>query len=907
MGLLSPASLTYGNIKINAPFEIVKLLHFRMEQRINSHGKVYLTAIIPDEAQDKYNGLVYDNDLIEVYEITEHQALFKGIVTSIKIQCKNSVYYMKVEASSLTCLMDQKLKSRSFSNKNLTYYNLFREVIDAYSSGDFINLIDADKTLGEFTLQYQESDWEFLVRMASRFQSGLIAEVHSGYPRLWLGTSKDQVMGELNSINYSIQKSSAAPKHTYIEVEDTQRFSLGDIVVFQDNHWSIEQITARIKEGILKFDYILVAETGIPRPTIYNNHLSGVSIEGKIIDVQGESVRLHLKIDQIRPSENNCWFPYPTLYTGHEIGWHCMPELSDTVHLYFPSFEEQEAYVIQSLRKGDHKGDEISKPDRKLFHTKSGKIARFNDHEAAISTQEDKLIIRLNPSTGIHVYSHHDMTIHAEEDLVLHGNKVQLSAASELNLASKTSYIRANGSLHIKSSNLMSDQVPDAELKAYDSLVKELNGKNYPQWAQNLLLEYKTQYYKAKAAGDTQGCKEAAAKSKQLRGQLAEIDAMPSWARAQMHEYTAAWWEAHAANNKAQQDKIHGLANKLRNNLKINELIREYSSTSYQDANRLEELSQQYADAVHKLTVADLSSMVEEAAAIRSKYGVNNQLARENLNKLAKKYPDSFSYKLLASGDWDAALNKALYDFSSKYGLTNKGYSRDVLEVYLHQVANGVLPWPKNSEKPTAVPPKQDTSPSKSNSPVQEQPAPAPSSSSATEKRNAIVELAKKFEGRIPYCMDTRVTTMKLDVNNPPKYMDCSDFTSSVYLTVLDINIGQTTKVQIYRGEGIEYNSLRSGGDYSTLKPGDLILFNWGADNKNDDGLPDHVGIYIGNGEVIHESGNNQNPDNINKKDMKHNVRVNPLSATWVNGKPMYHFVSAVRRIIQDDGSIKNK
>ncbi|ODB61978.1 contractile injection system protein, VgrG/Pvc8 family [Paenibacillus polymyxa] len=711
---LAGTMLTYGNIRVNAPYEIIRLLDFELTQKINEHGKVYITALIPDEDHAKYDGLAYDEDVLEVYETDKERgtvSIFKGIVTNIRIAFKNGVYHMYIEAASFTYLMDQQRKNRSFQNSNLTYYQLFRELIDAYPHGDFIDLTDSDQKLGGFTIQYGESDWEFLKRMASHQQTGLIAEITSVFPRLWLGTSKEQVKGELRSINFSLQKKKSGPEYTYAEVEDTKRFELGDVVVFQRKHWVINQIHAEMKQGIMTYGYVLVPEAGIPREVIHNPLIKGTSIEGKVIELDGEneSVKLHLSVDSMQSKVEGCWFSYPTMYTSDGIGWHCMPELGDHVHLYFPSNKEKEARVVQSLRKRDFKGDEISKPSRKLFHTKTQKVARFDDKEVALSTQKEKILVRLNPASGIHVYSHHDLTFHADTDLVLHGKKVQMTATREISLTCKTSYIRTDGTLHIKASKFMKNQVPDAELKAYKSLIQELKGKGYPQWVQDLLLQYKTDYYKAVAAGDKKGAKEAAAKAKQLRQQVAEIDRMPAWARAQMHEYTSQWWEAHGANDKAKQKQMHLLANQLRDNVLINELIRGHSAKSYLDANRLEELSGQYADAAHKLTIADQKSIAKEAATLRSKYGVNSQLARENLNKLAKKYPDSFSYKLPATGDWDKELNAALHDFAKKYDLENKGYGRDVLAVYLHQVANGILPWPKVSKAATPTIPATTT------------------------------------------------------------------------------------------------------------------------------------------------------------------------------------------------------
>lgn len=65
-----------------------------------------------------------------------------------------------------------------------------------------------------------------------------------------------------------------------------------------------------------------------------------------------------------------------------------------------------------------------------------------------------------------------------------------------------------------------------------------------------------------------------------------------------------------------------------------------------------------------------------------------------------------------------------------------------------------------------------------------------------------------------------------------PDNFDCSGFTSYVYKTVTGIWIGGDTYSQIYAGREVSY---------SELQPGDLIFPHSG-----------HVGIYIGNGQMIH-------------------------------------------------------
>ena len=65
-----------------------------------------------------------------------------------------------------------------------------------------------------------------------------------------------------------------------------------------------------------------------------------------------------------------------------------------------------------------------------------------------------------------------------------------------------------------------------------------------------------------------------------------------------------------------------------------------------------------------------------------------------------------------------------------------------------------------------------------------------------------------------------------------PNSFDCSGFTSYVYKNAAGINIGRTTKNQIYAGREVSR---------SELQPGDLVFPH-----------ADHVGIYVGDGKMIH-------------------------------------------------------
>lgn len=159
---------------------------------------------------------------------------------------------------------------------------------------------------------------------------------------------------------------------------------------------------------------------------------------------------------------------------------------------------------------------------------------------------------------------------------------------------------------------------------------------------------------------------------------------------------------------------------------------------------------------------------------------------------------------------------------------------------------------------------------------------------SSLTTQQKIVNEGLYWVGKIPYYMDSAISTQKLDRNNPPRYMDCADFTSSVYYTVMDIKIGTWTGTQKNYGRAVDISAAK-GGNYSNLVPGDLIFFTWpqpGADYTNGD----HVAIYIGNGQIVHESGTNSTGGN---------VKINSLNENWGTGYGVIrNNIISIRRII---------
>lgn len=96
------------------------------------------------------------------------------------------------------------------------------------------------------------------------------------------------------------------------------------------------------------------------------------------------------------------------------------------------------------------------------------------------------------------------------------------------------------------------------------------------------------------------------------------------------------------------------------------------------------------------------------------------------------------------------------------------------------------------------------------------------------QKANKVITLAKKKK---------KEGAKYVNGKDGPNEFDCSGFTKYIYEKAITIQLPHSSKGQAKQGKTIEKSKIRKG---------DLLFF-----NTNGEGIS-HVGIYIGNGEMIH-------------------------------------------------------
>ncbi|MDR9855913.1 contractile injection system protein, VgrG/Pvc8 family [Paenibacillus sp. VCA1] len=470
-------SLGYDNIQIH-PYELVELEQLTLMKKINEHTRLYFTGIIPEEMRDSYVEKTEKNTVIEVSqrdESGESKPLFSGIALTVEVKVVRNVYYLVVEAISHTYRMDIRQRTRSFQNTKMTIPQLLERIGEDYEGLDVIDGATGGEPIGRIAIQYQETDWAFLRRMASRYHTSLMPVARFDSPKFYFGIEDSPAHVVLDHSRYSVRKQMLpfryfqeneqvqVDENDFIvyEVETDEVLDLGAQLAFQGHNLFVIEAYTEMKSGLLRHQYVLTSYKGLRQKRYFQEKLAGASLGGVVLDVRQDQVRIHLDCDEKQAVDQAHWFNYSTVYSGGEhAGWYVMPEKGDPVSLYFPGSREEDGVAGSAVRRaGRGSGhNKFSDPQMKIWRTPHGKEIRLGPDELVVTGKDGAIFIKLDDKEGIHIVSSKQVNISAGGNLSLSaGKKMSLSAGSELRMECKGSHIQLSGSADMKGAEVKSN------------------------------------------------------------------------------------------------------------------------------------------------------------------------------------------------------------------------------------------------------------------------------------------------------------------------------------------------------------------------------------------------------------------------------------------------------------------
>ncbi|NFH91219.1 late control protein D, partial [Clostridium botulinum] len=264
----------------------------------------------------------------------------------------------------------------------MTYDELIGTILKDYSGFGFVQCIEEGQAIKKPIFQYKETDWNFLKRVASELKSEIYCDIIDLNNTLYFGINSGNNHELQDDISYKACKDLKTfykaggydlgfhdTDYFYYEIKSRERYSIGDNIYFKQKDVYVSDYEAYKYQDEIIYKYKLRRKNGVWQTKIYNSLLCGASLEGKVLAVEGEEVKLHLNIDENQDEGEGSSFKYAPP-TGNAM--YSMPVVGTSAKLYFPDESGSEPLVSGCVRSNGSSCAKTSDTTKRYFGTEHG-------------------------------------------------------------------------------------------------------------------------------------------------------------------------------------------------------------------------------------------------------------------------------------------------------------------------------------------------------------------------------------------------------------------------------------------------------------------------------------------------------------------------------------------------------
>ena len=422
------------SLMIESDLPIESLLSMEIKQQLNDHGRLSFHIMIKNDKQADFRKKNYLEEQVSIFDIrgASPDCLFCGKIKRVNCEQKNSVMFASIEAVSYTVDLESERRRRSFQNVELTFEQVAHQVIKNTEAGFIWHL--EDRKIGRPFIQFDETAWDFLLRLSSHFNCPLQTIMTLEKPRFCFGihTGHLQVLDEAKVLEFGVSdayyfKGGFASGHAkemygYLKVKHLASWEMGDYVFFEGNKYTVVERLIKLDQGELVFIDTLGASGLMYRPTIYNQALSGVQLQGRIEATQNESVFIAFDFD----AEKQATYPWDW---RPEIGNSCyiIPEVGSRAIVTCADDDEQNAIATHLLR---HNGAYPSVEHHGIL-TIHDKLLGLYPDRLLLRGKDDNVRLGLTDVRGI-LMKGANVTLDAVGAIAISGNEVFVQAPERI-------------------------------------------------------------------------------------------------------------------------------------------------------------------------------------------------------------------------------------------------------------------------------------------------------------------------------------------------------------------------------------------------------------------------------------------------------------------------------------------
>ena len=412
--------IEYSDLKFISSFAMEKILDFQTWEEPGEHARGNFRLLL-SENETGINSM--DAPIQLLGQGNTAGALFSGYPEKVEIKEERGYRIADIQAVSGTILLDQKKSNRVFQKKVQTYMGI-AGIVTADTEHSACILPGSDMRTGGTLIQYQETDWRFLKRMASQLGLPLVPDTSYYYPRFYLGLPEGEKreLGEIISCDlcfdgryYAVSGKCLVDREDFIcyDVVTRTSLSLGDRVTYEGRELLVSRKKTELAGGEVIFTYRLAGNSYTWVPWEDNPDYTGMSFVGSIVGTQGEQVEVAFDIDKTAAGGNRYGFAPAT---GNLM--YCMPQKGTKTSLYIGNGDEAQGIATGCIRTNGSICEGTGSPEKKSFRSEHGKGMDLYPQSMGLDGGETGKIT-FEDETGTTIESNGGLVLMAKEGIRL--------------------------------------------------------------------------------------------------------------------------------------------------------------------------------------------------------------------------------------------------------------------------------------------------------------------------------------------------------------------------------------------------------------------------------------------------------------------------------------------------------
>ena len=376
------ATICQNGFLVQGPIRFKSISKLSFSVKGNEHGHLIISGFLSEEGGSTEIHKDIESQPLGVYSILDDSApIFVGKIKQLFVHEINRQYVAEAYVTTFSVELDEKKKSRSFQNPDMTYAALIQTVLEDTPGAVAICSVGEDIPIGRPVFQYKETDWEFIKRMSSELNMKVFPARETPFAQVNIGIEGNSTEVDLTNSEY-VQRVDKqfyrlggeqaglykADFHCY-QVKDTRNLGIGCSVLWNGAPVHICEVTAELAEGEIIFTYLLGQKGLVAERPYKNRKMVGLSLGGTVKSTAKEQVVLLLDIDN---GQDTGSYPFPWRPESGNI-MYCMPKVGTRATLFLQDGDGCSAIALNSPRENGNDCAAMGNPNNRCFTTEHGK------------------------------------------------------------------------------------------------------------------------------------------------------------------------------------------------------------------------------------------------------------------------------------------------------------------------------------------------------------------------------------------------------------------------------------------------------------------------------------------------------------------------------------------------------